>query len=378
LQGEWYALKLYERDGRMRWNLKKRKVRRRASLAKMVPVMLRLLIALAISGTIAALSLAAIRERAFLLFPSMDRSAIDMMVVVLQLTGALLLFFLYRKARDPFDLLFNALIPPGAMLAVESAARIRWVWLILLAGIVATWFLVRCGSILLDVRSWTVASRVRAVLVILSCILFLVTNLGGMDIYIRGGLLSDISEISDEERQAIEEEFDARCKDLDSDIWATLTTQEKLDLLQYICDYESRFTLGCGPVWLCAGDTGDESIQGTYNSQTRIVTIQTEHLEEDHAAKVLETTLHELRHAYQRDLVDMYDSLESFIRKEYRDMLLFKQMRAFSEEFENYHSGDEDFQAYYDQAVEEDSRYWAYDRMAEIYYDAIYDFSTWD
>ena len=86
----------------------------------------------------------------------------------------------------------------------------------------------------------------------------------------------------------------------------------------------------------------------------------------------MDTVLHEVRHAYQHTWVEMYSSLENHIKDKYKNLLPFKQAQSFSEEFDDYCSGKDDFYGYFTQDVEKDSREWAAKRLKEYYITFIY------
>lgn len=156
---------------------------------------------------------------------------------------------------------------------------------------------------------------------------------------------------------------------LQSEKWETYNNQEKLDILQVICDYECKNNLGCDSPKVVAGHPEHDAIYGSYSSQTKTIIINVEHLANDPAEDVLDTLLHEARHAYQHAAVNAFNAIEEDLSEEAKALSCFKTIESYRDNFENYISGNGDYYSYYDQEVESDSRSWAEWRiMSEYYY----------
>ena len=156
---------------------------------------------------------------------------------------------------------------------------------------------------------------------------------------------------------------------IQSEKWGTYSIQEKLDILQVICDYECKNNLGCESPEVVAGHPERDTIYGSYSSKTKTITISVEHLANDPAEDVLDTLLHEARHAYQHAIVNAFNAIEENLSEEAKALSCFRTIEDYRDNFENYISGNEDYFSYYDQDVESDSRSWAEWRiMSEYYY----------
>ena len=111
------------------------------------------------------------------------------------------------------------------------------------------------------------------------------------------------------------------------------------------------------------GDGYQKMVLGYYNNTTRTITINADHLQNGRTEDVLDTLLHEIRHHMQHRMVDLYCSVEPHIQEEHRNMGPFREASVFLDNFNDYHSSEDDYENYYGQAVEKDSREWAAARM---------------
>lgn len=150
--------------------------------------------------------------------------------------------------------------------------------------------------------------------------------------------------------------------------WKPLSIEEKVEVLQAVCDYEAKYFGLDYRVTVVLEDL-DEGILGGYNDWDKEVIIDIQHLEEDDAHTVLRTCLHEMYHAYEHSLVRLY--LDSTVSQ--RKLRVFRHCEEYINEMQNYKaSGDsyESFMEYYCQYMEKDSREYAQKSVYE-YYQAI-------
>lgn len=111
---------------------------------------------------------------------------------------------------------------------------------------------------------------------------------------------------------------------------------------------------------------------GSYRNESRTIYINLEVLENGSAKDSLNTILHEMRHLYQANLVDIYCRLST----EEKKIAYFSELREWSESFDSYNtvSGDdysiEEYMNYYTEAIEIDARDYATNNI-DRYYDAI-------
>ena len=327
------------------------------------------IIAMVFAGVIISWTMNQAQEWLNSLFPSLDRMQLKVIICAIEFSGSVLLFFLFKNRQNLFDLYLNAYIPVGIIIT-PGILKCYW-WMSLLIPIAI--FLSCLASLIITAltkkkKSIRHSDYICCALAILSIVLLLLSSFGGLQAYSHTSKPTELSMTLEEaERQHRE-----ACRNLEKEEWSALTTQKKLDLLQAICDYECEFVLGCKSIRLYSGLTGREGVLGEYSEQSKSFTINEEHLIHSDVEDVIDTVLHEVRHAYQYALIDAYLSLKPYIKDEHQNLLPFQRAREFSEEFDNYCSGEDDFYKYFLQEVEKDSRTWATKRMKEFYIKFIY------
>ena len=359
----------YSHDDRLRWNLKKIKKREATTLIAAISWLFHFFVAMAFAGLILTWTMSCAKEWLYSFLPNLDRSTLGLLNIVVEYAVCIALFLFFQEYRGIFDLYLNAFIPLGLILISGLLKCYWWMWIAIPVGFCIAWFLSVVLVIIIEEYEPTYSGCTRIALAILSIALFMITSLGGLNAYSHSGNIPDQIEMPIEEAQ---KQHRMECCNLEREIWNTLTIQEKVDLLQAICDYECEYVLGCETVKVYSGLTSRESVLGEYSNQTRSFVISEQHLQNSDVEDVVRTALHETRHAYQHSLVEMYFSLETKIKDEYKNLFPFKQAKSFSEEFKDYCSGEEDFNKYYAQDVEKDSREWASKRVKEYYIFFIY------
>ena len=214
-----------------------------------------------------------------------------------------------------------------------------------------------------------VADAIRLATILISILCLIYSAIAGVPSYAYQA--NERIEINQTEKQ-MEEQYLAACERLSNCEWSGYTTQKKLDILQQISDYECVVKLGCESVMLYSGHTERASVLGEYDEANRSVLISQKHLENDEIESVLNTVLHEVRHNYQHRMIEMYQSVEKYVEEPYKDLLVFRDIRTYQDEFQHYCSGEENFESYFEQMVETDSREWAVKRIEEYYKYYIY------
>lgn len=148
---------------------------------------------------------------------------------------------------------------------------------------------------------------------------------------------------------------------IDTNTWANLSIEERLDLLQILANTE-RIILGIShEISVCSDNLGFGTY-GSYDFNTHKVWIDLDVINDDTANKSIETLCHEIYHGYEHDFVNAFLSLD----KEYQQLSVFDEVRKYKENFDNYQTGYDDFETYYNQIVEVDSR--AYGKKREAFY----------
>ena len=144
---------------------------------------------------------------------------------------------------------------------------------------------------------------------------------------------------------------------LDEDIWTSLTVQKKTGALQVIANLE-RSNLGVSnELNLCVANLEEEDLLGRYDDSTHEIVIDMDLLINGSVQDVLRCLLHEVRHSFQHRLVDLYNEIDTSDK----NLQIFREIRLYAEEFENYN--DKDYSVYYDQQCEIDARDYAEERM---------------
>lgn len=79
---------------------------------------------------------------------------------------------------------------------------------------------------------------------------------------------------------------------------------------------------------------------------TKTITINVEHLANDSSEDVLDTLLHEARHAYRHATVDAFNEIEGKLTEEAKFLSCFKTIESYCDNFGNYISGNKNFYSY--------------------------------
>lgn len=176
----------------------------------------------------------------------------------------------------------------------------------------------------------------------------------------------DFPRASEREQITIETAIDELTQ-LEPDRWSTLDEEQKLAVLQTVADIEAD-AYGLPDRLIVRTKNLSAGTWAEYAHYRRSVTIDTRHLREEQADEVLRSVLHECRHAYQHQLVSLYDSAED----QHKDLLIFREadVSAIKDSFDNYVEGDRDYEYYLSQRCEADARAWADERYV-VYYEAI-------
>ncbi len=167
-------------------------------------------------------------------------------------------------------------------------------------------------------------------------------------------ILSNMDAKSDQEESANslpENEVLWMC--LDEDKWKTLSVQERITVLKHLMDYETDI-LDIPPIEIHAGLIGDATM-GVYDHSINMIEINVEHLDLCPVEEVIDTVCHEVRHAFQWQVVDSIDWDNPVFQAPY-----FEEMRSWLENYHNYKSvWIYGYDEYENQPVEVDARDYA-------------------
>lgn len=145
--------------------------------------------------------------------------------------------------------------------------------------------------------------------------------------------------------------------------WSALTAREKLNVLQTVANIEQRY-LGLPHELNVEVEDQDGNTAGTYNDETHEILISTKCLLYDSPWELVNTICHEAYHAYQHRLVDLWNHAD----EDSRGLKIFRRVRSYAEEFQNYVGTEDDFYTYYIQRCESDARDYADDAERDYYW----------
>lgn len=367
LTGEWYAINVHREFEQVRWGVQKIKSARATFGICAVSFVLQFLLAMALTVPTLYITFGFAREWLHVLLPRAERSMLDVAYVLIECGGCALLFLLFRHRRGLFEMLCNTAVPFGILVAVGLLKRHWWMWLLVAIGVCIVYVLSKFYvAYFEDVPQR--GERVRATLITCGLVMYSVTLVFGVHGRLYTGQASGFSDMTVEQAQA---EHAVLCKSLDPDVWDTLALEQKTDLLQAICDFECMYVLGCESVELHVGVTSKITVLGEYSHAEKCITISTMHVENENVYEVLNTLFHESRHAYQHAMADMYVSVYEYVDDTHKNLMPLAQAQRFYENLYDYAAAGDDFDAYYNQTVEKDSRTWANQRVKTYYYEYI-------
>ena len=150
---------------------------------------------------------------------------------------------------------------------------------------------------------------------------------------------------------------------LEQNTWVTLSANEKLDVLQVLCNAEKAKLGVKDPIYI-KSKAFQSNLLGEFIAADNTILINAKHLEEDSSYSILTTVTHECYHSYERSLVKLYNSADDDQKK----LMAFDRAKRYKEEFANYKDGDNE--GYYWQAVEIDAREYS-EKAADEYRDKI-------
>lgn len=150
-------------------------------------------------------------------------------------------------------------------------------------------------------------------------------------------------------------------------VWDKLSVDRRLELLQTIANVETH-ELGVNKTLKLVPDHLEQNTLGCYSDYDHIIKIDIEHLANSRSHDVLKTILHECRHAYQHEIVNLLDKTKS----EYQNLYLFRDAQQFKKGFKCY--DDDTVQEYWYNPVEIDARSYAEIRI-KTYYDVFAKYS---
>lgn len=150
---------------------------------------------------------------------------------------------------------------------------------------------------------------------------------------------------------------------LDEEEFATKDIHEREELFKMIVDAECNY-LGIPYVIKIKTHKLNQSIVANFNQEEGSITVDTDYLSTCTGEDLIDTGSHEVRHAYQYEIVKLYDKLKK--RHDDESMILLADIigdaPVYSKEFTSYKDSGE---KYYRQQCEEDAREYAEESYKE-------------
>lgn len=143
-------------------------------------------------------------------------------------------------------------------------------------------------------------------------------------------------------------------------VWEKLTAEEKTEVMQVLVNVEASL-LDVEPVPVEVCKLEDKTLGG-YTGDS--IKIDIAYVESAQASEIINTVCHEVRHAYQRHVVEMLDWSDENVQQHY----FYQNARSWKDNLKDYIDGGKDFDGYYGQSMERDARSWAEAHSGDYYY----------
>lgn len=137
------------------------------------------------------------------------------------------------------------------------------------------------------------------------------------------------------------------------------TFEEKKELFEMIVDVESNY-LGIPYKIEIKPQKLDDTVAASFNQEEYLIKVNMDYLSRCTGEELIDTAAHEVRHAYQYEIVKLYDKLKKRHDKESAVLLsdIIAKAPIYSKEFASYKNSGE---KYYRQECEEDARAYAFE-----------------
>lgn len=298
--------------------------------------------------------------------------------VILWISAFALVAFGYiitmKKRRNNVSLFTNILLPYELYAVVTYRTYLpRLVWgSVLLASILSLAFIILGMLPMAHSEQQGVAGRKRQVIhsllgvrtITAVCILVLIVPIGVSKVFGLGLMTTKtplVSDASEAEEWTVKNNIDTVCL-LREEEWKELNPQQKLDVLGVVLNIEIRYLGLNHEVYLKSSVLNGETA-AHYNHRDHEIVIDLGQLETAAAADVLDSLCHECYHAYQYQMIALYEDTP----EKYRNMLLFQYVGSYIKETSNYNDGSGDLMDYYYQTIEIQARQYAELAVADYY-----------
>lgn len=157
-----------------------------------------------------------------------------------------------------------------------------------------------------------------------------------------------------------------------TETWDTLSRDEKVRLLRILANVEANALGLSHRIPLTAGDLERRStFTGTVGEyipgQDERIVIDNQYIDEENPYYLISTVCHEVMHAYQHSLTELYKNTS----EEYRSLKIFESVPEYLKESADYEKTLKNYDDYYDLTTEKEARKHGKER-ADYYYNMIY------
>lgn len=279
-----------------------------------------------------------------------------------------------KKRRNNLSLFTNILLPYELYAVVTYRTYLpRLVWCsVLLAGVLSLAFIILGMLPTAHSEQQSAEGRKRQVVhsllgvrtITAICILVLIVPIGVSKVFGLGLMTTKtplVSSASEAEKWTVKNNIDM-VRLLREEEWKELSPQQKLDVLGVVLNIEIRYLGLNHEVYLKSSVLNGETA-AHYNHKDHEIVIDLGQLETAAAADVLESLCHECFHAYQYQMIALYEDTP----EKYRNMLLFQYVGSYIKETSNYNDGSGDLMDYYYQTIEIQARQYAELSVADYY-----------
>lgn len=203
--------------------------------------------------------------------------------------------------------------------------------------------------------------------VLICSLLFIIPSIMSLFVYKLSGPVLQVQDeptvISADEKSQEVSLSDDVLKQLKQEQWKNCTLNEKISLLQKVCDYESA-KLGIPTVVLKATKL-DDFVLGQYDPGKTFICIDTAHLQNDELYKVMQTVLHELYHSCQFYIVLKTDWNSDLAKTQYFKES-FDEVFKWKDNYKEYKVGYTDYDAYSTQPLEASAQEFARNEWSNL------------
>lgn len=134
--------------------------------------------------------------------------------------------------------------------------------------------------------------------------------------------------------------------------WKELSSEKKIDVYQTIVNIEASYNGFSKSIKVCFADISDSDDEGTtygeYNNETSTIYLNEAAMNTLSADECLFILFHEVYHAYQHQLIDIYNSVDD----EYKQFILLNEAAIYYDESQDYKRSKDDYEAYKSQKTE--------------------------